>query len=117
MNGHARRSVARHYREMPMFKRISGFLAGLLVGAVCTMTALKYHVVRAEDGFHLVPKLSAQFSEAYVDIRGFDLADWNKHRSLALAVARSGKTHLLQDSTSDAMRRSLDSAMELLRGA
>ncbi len=51
--------------------RLGSFLVGIAVGGAAVFTGLKYHVVRANDGVHLVPKLQAQFDEAYVDIRKF----------------------------------------------
>lgn len=58
-------------------------------------TSLKFHVVRAEDGFHLIPKMTSDFSEVYVDIRQFDLQDWDNHRSLAVAIVQAEKGYLL----------------------
>ena len=96
--------------------RISFFLAGLLVGALAMFTSLKYHVVRADDGFHLVPKMQSDFSEAYVDVRQFDSSDWNDHRELAVAVVKADKSHLLQDSTLGGLRESVDTVLQNLHG-
>ena len=96
--------------------RIPSFFAGVLVGAGLVFTALKYHLVRADDGFHLVPKLSAQFSEAFVDIRQFELSDWNDHRSLAAALMQADKGNLVSESADNNLRRSLDHVLRTLRG-
>ena len=95
-------------------KGFGGFLLGLVVGGAIVFGSLKYHIVRAEDGFHTVPKLSSQFSQTYVDIRRFDLADWDEHRTLAIALVRADKGHLLKDSASSSLRRSVDGVLEML---
>lgn len=92
--------------------RLGSFLGGLVVGGVAVFVGLKYHVVRASDGVHLVPKLQAHFDEAYVDIRKFGFDDWNKHRSLAVAMAQAEKGYLMQETTTDSLRRSVDSVLE-----
>lgn len=78
-----------------MFGRLGTFLTGFLLGGVTVYTALHYHVVRANDGLHLIPKLRSTFAESYVDIRNFGVEDWNQHRELALAVAQAGHEDLL----------------------
>ena len=52
----------------------------------------------------LVPKLQAQFDEAYVDIRQFTFEDWNQHRSLAVAMTQADKGYLLQESATDSLQ-------------
>jgi hypothetical protein len=94
--------------------RISFFLAGVLVGGAAVFTSLKYHVVRAEDGVHLIPKLSSQFGETYVDIRQFDLSDWDQHPSLAAAIVQADKGHLLKDAAIGRFRQSVDRVLEIL---
>jgi hypothetical protein len=91
---------------------VGSFLGGVVVGGAAVFVGLKYHVVRATDGVHLVPKLQAQFDEAYVDIRKFSFEDWNKHRGLAVAMVKSDKGYLMQETTTDALRRSVDSVLE-----
>lgn len=95
-------------------QRIGPFLAGFIVGALAVFVGLKYHVVRAPDGVHLVPKQEANFSDAYVDIRSFSMQDWDNHRSLAMAIMQADKTHLLKDSAKDSLRRTLNTALESL---
>lgn len=92
--------------------RLGSFLGGVVVGGAAVFVGLKYHVVRATDGVHLVPKVQAQFDEAYVDIRKFGFEDWNKHRSLAVAMVQADKGYLMQETTTDSLRRSVDSVLE-----
>ena len=96
--------------------RITSFLAGVVVGATGIFGMLKYHVVRAEDGMHLVPKMSSHLGEIYVDIREFDLSDWNEHRALAVAIVRADKADLLNRSASDNLRHSIDRVLDGLGG-
>ena len=97
-----------------MIKRFSGFLMGLVLGGALVFVGLKYHVLMASDGLHMIPKMSAEFGESYVDIRQFTLDDWNEHRTLAAAIVRSGRGDLLGDSADQALRTTLDGALEAL---
>lgn len=92
--------------------QLGSFLGGIVVGGVAVFVGLKYHVVRANDGVHLVPKLQAQFDEAYVDIRKFGFEDWNKHRGLAVAMVQAEKGYLMQETATDSLRRSVDNVLE-----
>ena len=99
---------------------MKNFILGILLGAGLMYAAIMFHVVRADDGFHFVPKLEAGFSDIYVDTREFTLADWNDHRSLALALARAEKADLFGDSTVDAsideFKQGIHQAVESLTG-
>ncbi|MEX1041399.1 MAG: hypothetical protein WDZ51_12245 [Pirellulaceae bacterium] len=92
--------------------RISAFVLGLLVGAAIVYGGLKYHFIRADDGIHVVPKSSAEFSDAYVDIRGWGVQQWNEHRGLAVAVAQAQKPELFQNTASETMRKQIDAVVE-----
>jgi hypothetical protein len=94
--------------------RLSFFVAGLLVGAAAMFTSLKYHVVRANDGFHLIPKMQSDFSETYVDVRNFSPTDWNEHRELAVALVKADKGHLLNDSALGSVRTAVDNVLNNL---
>jgi len=97
-------------------KGIFGFFMGLVIGAFLMLGALRYHVVRADDGVHLVPKVSAQLGETYVDIRGFDINDWNQHRGLAVALTQAGKGELMQASAGESVRQAVDQVLAGLKG-
>ena len=49
--------------------------------------------------------MSSQLGEAYVDIREFDLADWEEHTSLAAAIVRDDKAYLLKDAANASLRK------------
>ena len=74
------------------------FIAGMVTGAVLLYTAMHYHVVRGDRGYYLVPKLKQDFSDIYVDTRGFELDDWRRHKPLAAAIMGSDKEGLIRDS-------------------
>ncbi len=82
-----------------MFK----FFVGFLLGGICVLGSLKYHVLHAEDGLHLVPKMGATFSETYVDVREFGPGDWSKRPAVTAAVVRSGKSHLMKGAAVDSL--------------
>ena len=86
-------------------KRLSSFLAGVVVGAVGLYWVMTFHVVRANDGLHVVRKVTCGLSDAYVDIREFNSADWYRHTGLSLAVVHGGKEHLIGDSSLQGLRQ------------
>lgn len=59
--------------------------------------AMHFTLVRATDGFHLVPKIAAKIENPYMDIRTFTLTQWQQKQSLALSILKANKGHLLQD--------------------
>ena len=76
--------------------RVFVFFLGVIVGVFAHYGALNYHVVRAEDGYHLIPKISSGMAETYVDIRHFKPSDWNQHKTLESAIKQADKSGLLQ---------------------
>ncbi len=88
--------------------RLSTFVFGVLVGAALMFTSLKYHIIRAEDGLHLIPKVTSQFGDIYVDIRQFGPEQWSEHRSLTLAIAAAKQENLLEDSVTSGLRRRVE---------
>lgn len=94
--------------------KLGTFLFGAIVGATLVYGAQRFHVVRSDEGFYLVEKVSAGFSESYVDIRNFTLSDWANHKSLAAALLRAKKEHLLKDSAGDSFREDIRTALNQL---
>jgi hypothetical protein len=97
--------------------RLGNFLFGVAVGAGLVFGALKYHVLRAPDGLHVVPKVSSSFEDAYVDIRQFGPSDWNEHRTLTASLIKANKENLIGDAAAYSLRESLRSALDGLSGA
>ncbi len=94
--------------------KIYAFLLGALAGFGLYHVASSYHVVRADSGLHLAPKLSQSLAETYVDIRHYGVDDWAKHPEVAAAVAKAGKGELVQKSATDAVTEQVE---QLLPGA
>ncbi len=95
-------------------KRVTSFLMGVIVGAVGLYGAMTYHVVRAEDGVHFVRRVSNGVADTYVDIRQFDAAQWNEHKSMAVALINADKGDLLRDSAMSNLRRDAQNVLESL---
>ena len=96
--------------------RFGAFVLGLVVGGLSVFGALHYHVVRAHEGVHVIPKMNSTFSETYVDIREFGFEEWNQHRELAFAITRAGKTHLIQGVALQPMQDAVDGMRDILSG-
>ncbi|MAV37762.1 MAG: hypothetical protein CMJ59_20150 [Planctomycetaceae bacterium] len=83
--------------------RVTTFLVGAACGGALVFTSLKYHVVRAGDGLDgiiFVRKLSAEFDDAYVDIRDFDAQEWNRHEALKSALTKANRSELIRTENS-----------------
>lgn len=89
-------------------KGLGPFLLGVVVGGALTYGASSYHVLRSDDGFDFIPKAGCNFSDIYVDIRGFEPQDWAEHKELVLALMKAQRSDLLKDSTSAHLRRTID---------
>jgi hypothetical protein len=89
-------------------KRLMTFFFGMIAGAALLLGAQRYHVIRAEDGLHMVPKLHASLSSTYVDIRNFTVADWASHPDLASAMIADDRRELVEGAASDALQNGLD---------
>ncbi|TWT93076.1 hypothetical protein [Neorhodopirellula pilleata] len=93
---------------------MSRFFFGMLLGAVLMYGAMHYHLVRGDEGFFLVPKVTNQLGEVYVDIRGFTLDDWREHKPLAAAIMKSNRSELLSDAALGGFRQNLHSVVDRL---
>ena len=96
--------------------RFTSFLTGAFVGATIMLLTLKFHFVQAEDGFHIVPKLTSSMADTYADIREYSVTDWNDHQLLLAALVRAEKGHVVKDQTLDSVGDTLNDALESLRG-
>ncbi len=86
---------------------MSRFLFGVFTGVALMYVALHYHVVRGNEGFYLVPKLTHNLSEIYVDTRDFEADDWIEHQSVAAAIMQSNQTHLIGETALNPLQRSV----------
>ena len=91
-------------------QKLQGFVIGLLVGAGVMFVALKYHIVRSDQGFHMIPKVSAALSAPYTDIREFSVEDWRSHQDLVLSIAKSKNTALQEAAAKGTVDNTLEDA-------
>lgn len=89
-------------------RRLMTFFLGMVTGGVLLYGALNFHIIRANDGYHLVPKMESKIAATYVDIRSFTFVDWKQHTDIAAALVRAEKDELMQSAASDALNQSLD---------
>jgi hypothetical protein len=89
-------------------RRLVTFLLGMVTGGLLLFGALNYHILRADDGFHLIPKTSTRLAATYVDIRKFTVADLTKHADIVEAIIRADKQELLKKTTAGALQNGLD---------
>jgi hypothetical protein len=89
-------------------RRLPTFICGMIVGGLLIYGGLHYHVIHASSGLHLVPKVSSTLTGAYVDIRGFSLADWAKHQDVAAALLAADRQDLMQSAAQDSIRNGLN---------
>lgn len=78
-------------------KTLRGFVLGVIVGGLVVFFAPRYHVLRTDEGLQVVPKVTSTFTDTYVDVREFGLAQWNEHKLVAAALVASEKSHILKD--------------------
>jgi len=71
-----------------------------------------FHVVRAADGHHFVPKTALTFKDSYVDIREFDIVKWREHVPLAEAIIQSDKRQLIQNAATTAVENAFDHVLD-----
>jgi hypothetical protein len=81
-----------------MMSRLPSLLVGMAAGATLLYVAMNYHVMRADDGIHLVAKQSPRLSETLIDIRAFSMSDWAGHPQLAAALVQADKEYLIGNS-------------------
>ncbi len=91
---------------------MSKFIIGFVCGGIFTFGLLRYHVLHADDGFHLIPKMGATVSEPYLDVRQFTAKDWSEHPAVAAAVVRAGRADLMKDAAVDSL---FDGAVGILK--
>ena len=77
--------------------RLSSFVLGIGAGVVGLYLTMHFTVVRANDGFHFVPKIAAKIEVPYEDVRTFTLAKWQRKQALALSLLRANKGYIMQD--------------------
>ena len=96
--------------------RFSAFLLGLAIGAGVMFTSLKYHIVRARDGFHMIAKTKANLGEIYTDVRGFTIEDWRERQNLMFAITESDNDALKEQAARSTLGNTFENAWESWSG-
>jgi hypothetical protein len=89
-------------------KRLSTFIFGMVAGGLLIYGALNYHLLKADDGLHLVPKVDASLACTYADIRTFGPGDWATHPEIAMALFKANRTDLLESAAPGALQIGID---------
>ena len=89
-------------------RRWGTFLSGVVAGGLLIYGLLCYHIVRTDEGLHLVPKVDAQLAGTYVDVRNFTPADWIANPDVFNALAAANRQDLIQSAADDALRNGID---------
>ena len=91
--------------------RLIIFALGVVLGAALSYAALRYHFVRADEGWIAVPRTAPVLEDLVVDVRSYGVADWNAHRDLAHAIVQAGRADLIGQAAADDLRRAMDDAL------
>ncbi len=91
--------------------RFSTFIFGFILGCGLMFVGLKYHIVHASDGLHMVPKTTARFS-IYTDVRKYSVDDWRNNRDLLVDITNFGSDELKEEAAKSAVGNLFDSAWE-----
>jgi hypothetical protein len=89
-------------------RRLPTFIFGMVVGGLLLYLALNYHLIRANDGMHLVPKVNATLADTYVDLRSYGPSDLLNHQQVVQALMKSGQGELLGDVAANSLKNELD---------
>jgi hypothetical protein len=84
------------------------FVLGAGVGAALCLGAMNFHVVRAQDGWHLVQKHHARLGQVYVDTRQFGASDWINNTDLAAALTADNKAYVMQSAVTSPLQNGLN---------
>lgn len=93
-------------------KRFSNFVFGLVIGAGLMFVGLKYHIVRANDGLHMVPKATAKLGSVYSDLRTFTVRDWQDRQELLADITRSNDRQLQEEVARAALGNQFHQALD-----
>jgi hypothetical protein len=78
--------------------KLKSLIAGTLLGAGGMYLGLQYHLLHADEGFLVVPRMPQQrLQDTYADVRDWDAATWTARPQLALAVTQYGRGDLISD--------------------
>lgn len=71
-------------------RRLRALLFGIALGGGLVYFGFNFHLVRAQDGWLMVPRTSVALEDACVDVRKWGAADWRKHPALTRDMFKAG---------------------------
>ena len=89
-------------------RRLSTFIFGMVVGGLLIYVALNYHLIHAQDGLHMVPKVDATLASTYVDVRSLGIRDMAQYPQVAMAISKAGRQDLLESIAGNALETEID---------
>ncbi len=92
------------------------FLLGIAIGMAGLYCSMHYTLVRATDGFHVIPKIAAKLDNPYTDIRKYGLSEWQKRQRLALSILKAKKGYLLKDPSLAMFKQSTQRVLDQYSG-
>lgn len=72
-----------------------GVVVGMVAGFFLALGAMNYHFLRTENSLAIVPKLHADLSNTYVDIRSWTVSDWIEHPGMISTLLENDRQDLL----------------------
>jgi len=79
--------------------RVESFLIGLASGVAMLYLVMHFTIVRANDGFHWIPKVSAKLDLPYEDVRDFKAEHWQRRPALSISILKAKKGYLIDERT------------------
>jgi hypothetical protein len=88
-----------------MMNRVESFLVGTACGIALLYVTMHFTVVRANDGFHWIPKVSAKLDLPYEDIRDFKPEHWQRRPALTMSILKARKSYLMDERSVETFKR------------
>lgn len=88
-----------------MMNRIESFLVGIACGIALLYVTMHFTVVRANDGFHWIPKVNAKLDIPYEDVRDFKTEHWQRRPSLTMSILKARKGYLMDERSVETFKR------------
>lgn len=78
-----------------MLRGLFLIVLGAALGCGITIVAFRWHVVRADDGWHMIESGTPMPTDCYADVREWSPNEWAEHPQLAAALVTAGKGDLV----------------------
>ena len=88
-------------------RRLTAAFLGIILGGGLVYGLFQFHLVRADEGWLIVPKPQASMNEPFADVRQWDAAEWADHPQLIEALIAHGRGDLVKRSVSNGLIRGL----------